>query len=399
MPGDRKNYPQEMMRSKRSKKDTSEREHKRSKTASLEIKIGDSIRRIRPFIKSFGSEAGRVKTALQVSIEHVGDIKTTGHFHALRWLNPSYVPLLSLLEALQTLPNLQVLHLSPSRRSGFIASTPVDPNSVITLRELKVLIIEVSPILNLINAPKLSYLDVRLDFNDEQESFANFGGFDFSRITHIYSEIGSDCPFIMGKHEMNEAENALRWLNSRLKISEWPFDETSYPNQFYFSFYDTVEEDESPEPSFFACLARATNIKEIILKAFVPEDDYPDTGSFFMALTGAMTVRKFTVLRGKDFQSLCGFIGNPTVCPNLERLAYSSFGEDSTWGHLHLCLKILLERRYAADCFKPLEIDIQGFQRLPPKALQRIENMGGRLIQKPNKIKNIGRKKRTKDRF
>ncbi|GJJ06012.1 hypothetical protein Clacol_000199 [Clathrus columnatus] len=363
----------------------------RSKTTSLEIKIGGSIPKIWRFIENFGSEAGRVKTvyldlkddnllldllsflpslqnvfcssrhlpdievsrtlrdkfhikALQISIEGIQDLKMIEHFHGLRWLNLTF-------------------EISMSTRRSL-----ADP----------------SQFADLIHAPKLSYLDVLLPVNRSDENLNNLGGFDFSRINHICSGIGGPVPpFISGKHEASEPEDTSCFSFNRCRKSVgWIFDETltSYPNQLNIALFEVGE--DTPKHSFSVCFGKTTNLREIVLNTFDPKSHYLEAESFFKALTGVRTVCKLKILCGKDFESLCTFLGNPTICPNLERLTYSGLGEDSTWARIYFCLTTLLEKRSTADCFKPLEIDIKGFQRLPPEALRRIRNMGAQIVWK-----------------
>ncbi|GJJ06011.1 hypothetical protein Clacol_000198 [Clathrus columnatus] len=323
--------------------------------------------------------------ALQTTIYDTYYHDWASNFHQLRWLDLTYIDQLtpdSVLELMQFLPNLQVLNIGPTP-SGDPETEPTD--KVITFPELKVLTIRCCPVMHVIHAPKLTYADVLVSDDMYQGgAFTRFSGFDFSRITHICSMIGPEDPYIMGKTELDDIPPFT--FNISPTNDEFIFDliPTSYPNRFYFNYitYDSVNEFDTTR--FVACRKQATSLVEIVLNKFLAklDGDHEDVSPFFEPLIGATTIRHFNVLWGGNFELLCEILSNETICPNLEKLTYSSTGEETqSTSHLLSCLQTLMKER-SKTRLKPLEVEIKSFDRIPSGELKQIEKLGTQFVQK-----------------
>ncbi|GJJ16153.1 hypothetical protein Clacol_010433 [Clathrus columnatus] len=200
---------------------------------------------------------------MQITIQHLGNLAIPGHFRELTWLSLEYemnsIPLLSVLEALHNLPNLQILRLFWSLSRGIPETKELAENSksILTLPKLTVLISNIS-LLHLIHAPKLLYLDIIPQFlysvhSYDDGTYNRLCGFDFSRITHICSGMGkihgSGPPHVTWDptYQWHKSLNAFQFVPRKYRNHnslEWTFggfpaSELDYPNEFYLSFFGT----------------------------------------------------------------------------------------------------------------------------------------------------------------
>ncbi|GJJ05975.1 hypothetical protein Clacol_000162 [Clathrus columnatus] len=300
--------------------------------------------------------------ALKVAIKNLGNLAFPNHFPNLWWLQLTYkqsLPLIPLLEALKNLTCLRVLSFFPM---GFLPDVPFGFS--ITFHHLEALI-TTSSILQLITAPKLSYLQstwYRDHFPIPNENYSYFCGFDFSKITHIRVEINYHTSevYIMGKFKEDTSDDD-DMIPFKIKDKyKWAFDviSSSYPNEFY------MQVDFSPAAphlhSLFATIVKkSNNLDEIIFEYFNPSEwitrTDEDINFFLDGFRSAKKVRNLTV-SGNDFVTFCGFLNDGTLCPDLERLAFSTQKKQD---FLDPLLELMTER--SKTCLQPLEVELTGF--------------------------------------
>ncbi|GJJ05938.1 hypothetical protein Clacol_000125 [Clathrus columnatus] len=131
--------------------------------------------------------------ALGICIGRLDSFAMPGRFPGLRWLDLIYEPLIPwdlLLKALESLPNLQVLHLRPLNSCWSISEIR---HPIITLLKRKVLIMYFNQISQLIHAPKLIHLHAE-NYPTKNDN-GHFSGFDLSKITDIQLTIGKPSSF------------------------------------------------------------------------------------------------------------------------------------------------------------------------------------------------------------
>ncbi|GJJ14473.1 hypothetical protein Clacol_008737 [Clathrus columnatus] len=352
--------------------------------------------------------------AMQISVKHsIGNLADPGLFCNLRWLSFTYVynviPLPSLLKAFQNLPSLQFLHFFGSPQPTLETMTEGDAESIITLRELIVLITN-CPIIHLIDAPKLSHLDVSALYSYSPESsvhdayYDQLCGFNFSKITRIRSEMIRGCvsPSITANpsYKWKDVEN-VSWsswssfgdyrYNSGLK---WIFDEspTSYcPNQFHLSFGEhRTERPPALIPTFVSYIEKATNLDEIILTRLdLSSLSRADVDSFSNALKAATSVRKLTILSGNSLKDLCELLNNGSqVLSRLEKLSYSaSYDKVDDTGHSYISSSLCdLVKGRSMTGFGFFQIELSNFPSLHPREFRRTQDLGLELRQQGGKL-------------
>ncbi|GJJ06022.1 hypothetical protein Clacol_000209 [Clathrus columnatus] len=349
-----------------------------------EVTVRYSDQEPRPLCDLLGENASNEPKI--ITIDDTDYHELASNFHQLRWLNLTYTDSLapnSVLELVQVFPNLQVLYLRPEP-SGDPETDLGD--SAVTLPELKVLITNYCPVMHLINAPKLTYADISVsDDVFQEDAYTHFCGFDFSRITHICSTIDIGDPYIMGKTELDDISPFTFNISLPDSDDDSTFDlaPTPYPNRFYFNYTSCESYNEFDTTRFAACLKQATSLVEIVLNKFVVKGSgkHADVFPFFEPLIGATTIRHFNVLWGGNLELLCETLSNGTICPNLEKLTYSSTGKETqSTSHLLSCLQTLMKER-SKTCSK-LEVEIKGFDRIPPGELEQVEKLGLQFVQK-----------------
>ncbi|GJJ14461.1 hypothetical protein Clacol_008725 [Clathrus columnatus] len=338
--------------------------------------------------------------AMQVYIDRLDNIAAPGQFRELRWLRLTYttrsISLFTLLKTLQNLPNLQVLHLFPSAKKYSNLKRDKDHDEdVITLNELTALISS-CPILHLIDAPKLSHLNVLTTYFSIGDTYGHLCGFDFSRITHIRSEIirGSVHPYIIGNPTYEwEGFNDTSWSSSgQYRYNgnlAWVYDEfpISYPpNQFRLSFRERrAERSPALISTFVLYLKKATNLEEITFTGLdLSSLNSADVDSLSNALRWATSVRTLTILWGNSLKDLCDFLRDKDVLPRLKKLRYSADFYEAHMDHSYIpnCLRNLVKERSEG----PLEIELSNFDSIHPRGLEQIENSGLQVIQRKDKI-------------
>ncbi|GJJ05969.1 hypothetical protein Clacol_000156 [Clathrus columnatus] len=319
--------------------------------------------------------------ALEVTVNNLGNLAIPHHFPNLWWLHLGYggtMPLLLLLEALHNLPCLRVLYLFGGQRN------PPD-DLTITFHHLEALITNNSSILNLITAPKLIYLECILYLKTSSMSNENDNclcGFDFSKITKLQIEINHKREvYIMGKVDTLDDDDMTPFST---KIDHrWAFNEltSSYPNEFYIQ---TDLPAISHLLSLFPVIVKeSNNLDKIILKFLNLSERTSENNeeiSFFLdGLRSAKNLRNLTVV-GNDFVTFCEYLNDGRLCPNLERLAYSYYDQDSEEpDFLHPLLNLMVER--SRICPQLLEVELTGFRTVPHGAPGPAERLGLRLIQ------------------
>ncbi|GJJ16186.1 hypothetical protein Clacol_010466 [Clathrus columnatus] len=308
--------------------------------------------------------------AMQISIRNMENVTALGHFHELYWLSvtftPVTVPLPSILEVIQNFPKLRVLFLFTLHQKTIKFMYPIT-----YLHELTVLVSN-CPILHLIDAPKLSYLDVIQDLQDysiPEDHHGHFCGFNFSTIAQLRSE-RSDVHgtyYITGKkNKWDDPKNISRslfdkyWINGVGSIFEYP---TSYPNQFFLSLQTDAAILRSTQPMKLArppaaliptltsCLEKATNVEEIILNNFAISDlNNIEMDSLSNALKNTTTVRNLIVLTTGNLDAIHVFLSDRKICPYLERLTYTRFGPTISPfpSDLFPKLRDLIDRRFSS---------------------------------------------------
>ncbi|GJJ05966.1 hypothetical protein Clacol_000153 [Clathrus columnatus] len=209
--------------------------------------------------------------ALEARIKNLGNLALPNHFPNLWWLHLRYeltLPLFSLLEALQNLPCLRVLHLFPQGSWWDLPDLP--KGLTITFHHLEALITG-SPILHLITTPRLSYLQCTQhpeNFFMSNENYGHLCRFDFSKITHI--QIGINCyelsVYVMGKFKEDTSDDDTTPFMVKNYHKWTAFNEitSSYPNEFY------IQVDSSSVVSrsftlFAAIVKKSSNLDEITL--------------------------------------------------------------------------------------------------------------------------------------
>ncbi|GJJ16151.1 hypothetical protein Clacol_010431 [Clathrus columnatus] len=341
---------------------------------------------------------------MQITIERLGNLAVSGHFRELTWLSLKHemnsISLLSLLEALHNLPNLQFLRLFWTSSSGGIPEARVlaeDPGSVFVLPKLTVLISNIS-ISHLIHAPTLVYLDITPQVTYPVHSHNNHAydrlcGFDFSRITHIccgMEGIHGSSPshvtwsFIDRSHKSHNAYQLLPTKYRDHNGLDWIFDDSppsvlDYPNEFYLSFGagDLMEQPPVIIPILIPYIERATNLVEIVLDDIHPSLSKPtEIESLSTALRSATTVRNLIVLSTISLKTLCGLLSDGDLVPNLERLSYTTFSIDieDQFSYIPDSLHKLKERFGAHT--RGLEIELKGFRCIQSQDLVEIEKLG-----------------------
>ncbi|GJJ05979.1 hypothetical protein Clacol_000166 [Clathrus columnatus] len=324
--------------------------------------------------------------ALDATIGSLGNLALPNNFSNLWWLQLRYeltFPLIPLLEALQNLPCLRVLSLFPLSARWNLPDLPKD--LTLTFHHLEALSTG-SPILQLITAPKLLYLQCTRypeSFFMSNENYDHFCGFDFSKITHIRIEMNyyEFEVYIMGRFKADtpEDDDIIPLMTGYSRKSA--FDEliSSYPNEFYVQIGLCAA---SGLLSLFAMIAKKSNgLKEIIFNApeWADRNDL-EKNIFLDALRSAKTICTLKV-SGNDLVTFCGYLHDGTLCPNLERLSYSTQKEQD---FLDPLLKLMTERN--KTCPRPLEVELKGFSAIPPEALEPAGRLGLRLIQRPGDV-------------
>ncbi|GJJ16154.1 hypothetical protein Clacol_010434 [Clathrus columnatus] len=345
---------------------------------------------------------------MQIVVEHLGNLAIPGHFRELTWLSLedglNSIPMLSVLEALHNLPNLQFLRLF--RRSW--ADIPEmterieDPKSILILPKLTVLISNIS-LLHLIHAPKLLYLDITpqytypVDFPNNQ-AYDRLCGFDLSKITHICCRgmegiHGSSPPHIttwgLTGDRRHKTHSASQFLPRRYRDNnglDWIFNDNlpasdlDYPNEFYLSFNASDLWKRLPTiiPVLNLYIKKATNLVEIVLSGIhSPFRKETEIESLSMALRNATTVRYLIVLSPViSLQSLCDLLSDRDLLPNLERLSYTYpfiRKEERFSSDIPKSLRGLKER---LTCTKGFEIELKDFRSIQLHDLEEIEKLG-----------------------
>ncbi|GJJ05978.1 hypothetical protein Clacol_000165 [Clathrus columnatus] len=316
--------------------------------------------------------------ALEASIENLGNLALPNNFPNLWWLHLRYkltFPFIPLLEALHNLPSLRVLSLFPLETRWRLSASDFPKDLTITFHHLEALMTG-SPILQLITTPKLLYLECTRypqTFFASNENYDCFCGFDFSTISHIRVEMNCQQKvYIMGKIKvdtLNEDMTPLLIKKYRKAFDEIP---SSYPNEFY------IEVGFTPAAPrllslFAAIVQKSNNLDKIILNDLNPSQwtsqNDEEKRLFLDALRSAKTVRNLTV-SGNEFVTFCEYLNDGTLCPNLERLAYSTHKEQDFGDPL---LKLMMER--SKMCPQPLEVELTGFSTAPPEALELDETL------------------------
>ncbi|GJJ05980.1 hypothetical protein Clacol_000167 [Clathrus columnatus] len=329
--------------------------------------------------------------ALEAAVKNLGNLALPNNFSNLWWLHLRYginFPLVPLLVALQNLPRLRVLSLYPLGARWKLPDLP--KNLTLTFHDLEALSTG-SPILQLMTAPKLLYLQCTQYprfFFWSQENFNHFCGFDFSNITHIRCVMNYGGPkfYIMGKFKTGTLDDGdttpLMIKNDRRSPTGFDEISTSYPNEFYIQV-DLYSAVPRLLLLFATIVKKANNLNEIILNYLNPSEWPNQTDEeknlLLDALRSAKTVRTLTV-SGNEFVTFCGYLQDGTLCPNLERLAYS-IQDPEEQDFLDPLLELVTERRKI--CPQPLEVELTGFSAVPSEALEPAEKLGLRLIQKP----------------
>ncbi|GJJ16192.1 hypothetical protein Clacol_010472 [Clathrus columnatus] len=335
---------------------------------------------------------------MQVYIDRLDNIAAPGQFRELRWLRLTYttrsISLFTLLKTLQNLPNLQVLHLFPPAKKNSNLKRDKD-EYVITLNELTALISS-CPILHLINAPKLSYINVLTTYTSIEDTYGHLCGFDFSRITHIRSEIirGSVNPYIIGNptYEWEDFKDTLWSSSGQYRYNgnlAWVHDEfpTSYPqNQFRLSFRERRAE-RSPDliSTFVLYLKKATNLEEITFTGLdLSSLNSANLDSLSHVLRWATSVRTLTILWGNSLKDLCNFLSDKDVLPRLERLRYSAGFDEADMDHSYIpsCLKNLVKERSG----RFLGVELSNFASIHPQGFGQMGNLGLQVIQRGDKL-------------
>ncbi|GJJ16159.1 hypothetical protein Clacol_010439 [Clathrus columnatus] len=339
---------------------------------------------------------------MQIVVEHLGNLTIPGHFRELTWLSLKYelnsVPPLLVLEALDNLPNLRFLRLfwsswrSPSETRERIENS----RSIVILPKLTVLISN-SPVLHLIHAPKLLYLDITPQHSypvhsSNKDTYYRLCGFDLSRITHIYCGMdvihGSSPPHttwgltdrrykshmayqvLFRKYRIH---NSLQWI-----LDDFPASDLNYPNEFYLPSRARGSLEQPDGTLLISCIKKATNLVEIVLDdIYSTFSDRFEIESISMALRGATTVRNLIVLSHLPLKTLCDLLSDEDLLPNLERLSYTAVcyrdGNESSSYILNSLQK--LKKRHGIRT-KGLEIELKGFLSIQSEELEEIEKLG-----------------------
>ncbi|GJJ14462.1 hypothetical protein Clacol_008726 [Clathrus columnatus] len=351
--------------------------------------------------------------AMQVSIYRLGNFAIPGFFRELRWLILTYradiMSLRSLLEALKNLPNLQSLQLVGLLHPLFGAE--IGDLEPITLNELTVLISN-CPLLHIINAPKLSYLQVEIDtilYSEHSHPFIDktYGhlcGFDFSKITRIRSEIThrriKPNPYITGNstYGRQDVDNDF-WPLSKLYCHGRSFNlneslSSYYPDQFRLSFGERWE----LIPTFILYLDKCINIVEIVFTAFdLSSLTHAEATFFTNALRSATTVRNVTIISGDSLKEVCNFLSDGNLLPGLERLNYSASDHEkdtNNWGYIFNCVSTLLTNRLETSLM-PLKIELGNFRPFQAQEFEQIKVLGLGVIQKEGILEIMADPKRT----
>ncbi|GJJ14471.1 hypothetical protein Clacol_008735 [Clathrus columnatus] len=345
--------------------------------------------------------------AMQVSIYRLGNFAIPGFFRELRWLVLAYradiMSLRSLVEALQNLPNLQYLHLFGVIHP-FLGEEAEDLEPV-TLNELTVLVSN-CPLLHLINAPKLSYLQVENDTVINSEHYHSFSekpyghscGFDFSKITRIRSEMThrrmKSYYYITGnpKYEGEDVDDEFRPLSEIYCYGpNFNFNKslaTYYPDQFRVSLSECWELIQALNLYF----EKSINLVEIVLTRFnLSCLNLAEVASFSHALRSATTVRNLTIISGDSLEDLCNLLSNEELLPGLERLNYSASNSENTYYYCYIpnCVLTLVKKRLERSLTMPLKIELGNFPPFQPQELIRLKNLGLEVIQKEGKFEII----------
>ncbi|GJJ16152.1 hypothetical protein Clacol_010432 [Clathrus columnatus] len=337
---------------------------------------------------------------MQITIERLGNLAVSGHFRELTWLSLKYemnsIPLLSVLEALHNLPNLQFLRLFWASAGGIpeLRELAEDSKPILTLPKVKVLISNIS-ISHLIHAPKLVYIDITPQVTypvHSPNAYDHLCGFDFSMITHICC--GTEVIHGTRPHttwgftdRRHKTHNAYQPLPTKYRDNNglaWIFDDSppsvlDYPNEFYLSFgaRDLIERPPATMPILIPYIKKATNLVEIVLDDIHPSfSNQTEIESLSMALRSATTVRNLIVLSTMSLQTLCDLLADESLVPNLERLSYTTFSIDreDQFSYIPNSLQKLKERFGAHT--RELEIELKGFRSIQPQDLVEIEKLG-----------------------
>ncbi|GJJ16121.1 hypothetical protein Clacol_010401 [Clathrus columnatus] len=337
---------------------------------------------------------------MQISIRHLGNLTIPGHFRKLTWLSLGYemnsIPLLSILEALHNLPNLQFLHLFWSSWRGIPETREhtENPKSILTLSRLTVLISN-TPVLHLIHAPQLLYLDITpqnaYPVHFSRDAYYRLCGFDFSRITRICcgkeAIQGSSPPHTMWNptYGWYESHNPYRFVPSNNNYLEWISDgfhafDLDYPNEFYLSFEVGRFGEQTPDTGLSILnlyIERTTNLAEIVLDGFYPSPlNHTEIEYLSTALRSATTVRGLIILSSVSLQTLCDLLSDGDLVPNLERLSYTNphIYKDELSSQIPKSLQKLKER--SGTRTRRLEIKLKGFPSLQSQHLEEVEKLG-----------------------
>ncbi|GJJ07641.1 hypothetical protein Clacol_001845 [Clathrus columnatus] len=221
--------------------------------------------------------------AIQMRVPNLKNLAIPRFLRQLRWLSLMYetesMHLALFLETLENLPNLQFLHLTQLSKLGQMAGTE-GLKHTITLHELMVLITN-CPIIHLIDAPKISHLDLHVIYPLQppvKDTYGHLCRFDFAKINHLHFDVD---------HGMVTGNPTHKWKDFGNEI----------------------------------------NLMEITLEAF---DPFPlDQGcldSLSKALRLATTIRNLTILPGygslSQAQVLFNLLSDGSLLPHLEKLRY-----------------------------------------------------------------------------
>ncbi|GJJ14475.1 hypothetical protein Clacol_008739 [Clathrus columnatus] len=347
---------------------------------------------------------------MEVSIYRLGSFAIPGFFRELRWLSLTYVAhlmsLRSILEALQNLPNLQLLHLVGIIHS-FIGAE-VDDLEPITLNELTVLVSN-CPLLHLINAPKLLYLQVEADISLYPEHFhsviektyGHLGGFDFSKIIRIRSEITHRRVnyYIAGNptYEQQDVDDKSQPLFGKYFRGR-SFDPNESPASCSDQFRLSFSEYSELIPIFILYLEKSINLVEIVLTRFnLSSLNHTHVTHFSNALRSATTVRNVTIISGDSLKDLCNFLSDGALLPGLERLNYSAGDHEKhayNWSYVLKCVLTLLKKRLGTSLMS-LKIELDNVPPFQPQELEQIKKLGLGVIQKEGKLEIMADPKRT----
>ncbi|GJJ05942.1 hypothetical protein Clacol_000129 [Clathrus columnatus] len=301
-------------------------------------------------------------------------------FPELQWLDIGYKfsNLITLLASLQNFPNIKFLHLYRSSDQDQAGSLPSITAPIVTLRELKVLILGLSLTPCFINAPNLTYLDI--DGYSSRYGINNFCGFNISRITRIRFQCSFNKYCITG---YNDSQDTFLFDPGDIR-SAYNLIIPSYASRFKlriedYDYDDDEENTETPTPFhlFTIYLAQTPNLVEIILDPGRSWNylNHTELSAFFTAVKATTTVRDFTVTCACSFARLCESLSDGALFPRLEKITWVG-SHSETLSDLRPFQELMKERFVTGQ--KPLIVELPNFP-VTSELIEEIEKLGIRL--------------------